>query len=746
MEIMNACFKYSFLGLSSNERWLAELLDNSFDDISSDVENSSDNKVNFSADEMLKGLTLRQKLKLIRAKSYMNSREYSRVVGILSEDSEMNDIALALFMKNYSLLISLEKQNTDMEKFENMVVNPSDYAVISVNYSRIERDILNFLNKRQLIVEKSNNEFVGLLEWLLSVVVYKQNRFSEALDLQIRSVCNEPCNWSCWVDMVKNITRHNSNNITGSTNTNKNGSNANNNENNSNCVISDGNNNTSLGLNGMDLLYSNNTGIVMREYIMSQRDKVDITDQINENQSNSNNSNVGLQLFRRKNNFDAFKQLRDSCYNDYVHSLGLPNCMFAHLSYGLYLEKTGKWKDALNEYLSISNTYFPDNVCSYVESQIAKCNYELGDLQNSLIIHQNISNKDKYYLGNVIEIATILSESNNVKELSLLAKKCVEMSKYSLETCIVLGMYHWLTNDKHKALRFYKRALLFDNKSSFIWVLCGHALHELGNIRGSLFAYKTANNLDSTNITALFGIAQIYSNMNLHPYSIKVYEKALLQSPTDPFLWFNLGVSSEKLGDYQEASRYFYKALSFEISKGKISNGTDIKYMGKLLKMESEQWNQPGTLYWAKKIIQRAIEYGYLEKIENHGTNSDFGFGSCDQNVMGNSSVSHHENVLVPPSISSDKQKNSINFISYQEENNDMFFLEWDKLRWSVRMIPQKLPVDVISAIESIMQIQSSISLVDLNKDDKYISKHEVVLENLRELLNVPKPIQVARE
>ncbi|KAH8739243.1 CDC23 [Cryptosporidium ryanae] len=745
MEIISSCFKYSFLGLSLNERWLSELFDGSLEDVTFEGENGADN---LGINGILRGLTTRQKLKLMRAKSYMNSREYSRVFCILNDDPEMNNIGMALFMKNYSLLISLEKQNTDMEKFENMVVNPSDYAVVSVNYCKIEKDILNFLNKQQLLADKSSNnhEFVGLLEWLLSVVVYRQNRFSEALDLQVRSVCNEPYNWSCWVDMVKNVTRYNSNSITGSTNMSKNSSNGRSNETGNNGTGEDASNGASLGFNEMDILTSNNAGMGMREYIASQKDRVNGTDLMNENQGNSNNA--GLQLFKKNNNFDAFKQLRDSCYNDYIHSLGLPNCLFAHLSYGLYLEKTGRWRDALNEYLNVSNTYFPKNACSsYVEFQIAKCNYELGDPQSSLATHQIISNRDKYYLGNVMHIATILSELNDVKELSLLAKKCVEISKYSLETCIVLGMYHWLTNDKHKALRFYKRALLFDNKSSFIWVLCGHALHELGNIRASLFAYKTANNLDSTNVTALYGISQIYSKLNLHPYSIKVYEKALVQSPTDHFLWFNLGISLEKLGNYQEASRCYYKALSFEISKSKMANGTDIKYMGKLLKMESEQWNQPGTLYWAKKIIQRAVEYGYLEKIESSHT--DVNFGSCDQNVMGNHSTSHPENALVPPpssSSSSSEKQDPLNFVSYQDENNDMFFLEWDKLRWSVRLIPQKLPVDVISAIESIMQIQSSISFGDSNKDDNYISKHEIVLENLRELLNVPRPLQIVRE
>ncbi|KAF7458561.1 cell division cycle protein 23 [Cryptosporidium felis] len=636
MEILRACFRFSFLGLRSNERWLSELLGQNEEE-----ETIADGL----GEEVLRGLTVRQTLLVLRARSYFESQEYTRAFGVLDGDAALRKSMTAMFMKNYFLLLSLERQDAKTDRLEDMVVPPSEAGVISIKHSMMEAEILDFLNgfgSEQKMVEEGA-ELAGLLEWLVSALLFRQNRFSEALEFQITSLRKEPFNWSCWLDLVRN-----------------------------------------LASNGPGLPFASKASVSATEQSLVHGEPL----------PGNSQRKVGLQPLKRVQNSNLSRGLRDSCFPDFVESLGLKETLCGRLAFAFYLETLGKWKEALAEY----ETALAEVPTSpYVQTQIARCKRELGDSAAAIQIHQVVLKLDKYFLGNAIELASLLSESKNIRELTLLSKRCVELSEYSVETCVVLGMYHWLANDKHKALRFYKRAILLDAKSSFVWVLCGYALHELGNTRGSLFAYRTALNLDSTNVQAIFGISQIFSKLNLHPYSIKLFEKALNQSPSDAFLWYNLGISFEKTGNLQEASRSFYRALSCESAKNSNSDA-EIKYMGKLLQLESDQWNQTGSLYWARKIVVKALELGFLEKAD------------------------HQDPVPSPPA---------------SDENE--FFSNWHRLRWSVRMVPQKLPLDLIAALECLLQLLSS------PPDENKQPQSELLLENIRELLNVPDSFQPPR-
>lgn len=642
-DILRACLMFSFLGLRSNERWLGELLGRD-----SEGQLGSQKVGTDLEDLVFGGLSVRQSLTLLRAHSYLESLEFSRAFVVLNDESSLCRSGIAMFMKNYCQLLSLERQNAKVDRLEDMVAPPSEASVTSLKYSKIEMEVLNFLTfLKDSDSDGERREVVGLLEWLASIAIYRQNRCLEALEFQINSLRKEPLNWSCWQDLVRNLVS-----------------------------------------NGQGSLSSS-----FKSYEQPERsDVVGEESFMNENV----HRNTGLQPFKRQQSSGSSRSLRDSSLRDFLDSLGLEESLSGRLAYALYLETLGRWKGALCEYAEV-----PAEVRSgpYVESRVARCNKELGNLEVAVKIHDSILRKDRAFLGNVVELASIFSETKNVKELTLLADRCVELSKYSVDTCIVLGMYHWLTNDRFKALRFYKRALLMDSKSSPTWVLCGYALHELGNIRSSLFAYRTALNLDSTNVQAIFGIAQIYSRLDLHSYSIKLYEKALNQSPGDAFLWYNLGVSLEKAGNYQEASRSFYRALSCESSKN-LSSDAEIKYMGKLLKLETDHWNQTGSLYWARKIIVKAIDLGFLEEASSEA-DSPIDAGSVDEVE---------------------------------------FFSNWRRLRWSIRMVPQKLPLDLIVALECVLQLHST------SIDDKNSLQDELLAENIRELLNNPKSLQISRD
>ncbi|KAJ1610297.1 TPR domain-containing protein [Cryptosporidium canis] len=644
MDVLRGCFMFSFLGLRSNEQWLGELLGHS----SEDRLGSEKAEAGFEG-QVFEGLSIRQCLTLMRARSYFESMEFSRAFGVLRADDSLSRSGVAVFMMNYYQLLSLERENTKVDRLEDMVTSPSEASVISLKYSKIEMEVLNFLTfTKSSDGSKERQEIIGLLEWLASIAIYRQNRFLEALEFQINSLRKAPLNWSCWQDLVRNL--------------------------------------ISNGQGGSVSSFKAYENLDRSEFIGEESF-------MNENL----HRNSGLQPFKKQSSGFS-RNLRDSSFKDFMDSLGLDESMCAHLAYALYLEMIGRWDDALNEYNQTLGL-IPNSI--YIESRIARCNREIGKIESAIRIHDSILKKDKTFLGNVVELASIFSETKNIKELTVLADRCVELSKYSVDTCVVLGMYHWLTNDKYKALRFYKRALLLDSKSSPTWVLCGYALHELGNIRSSLFAYRTALNLDSTNVQAIFGIAQIYSRLDLHAYSIKLYEKALNQSPGDAFLWYNLGISLEKAGNYQEASRSFYKALSCESSKH-LSSDAEIKYMGKLLKLETDQWNQAGSLYWARKIITKAIELGFLEETS--------------------------------PKVGSSFENSSVSAV----EDNEIFS-NWQRLRWSIRMVPQKLPIDLIVALECILQLHST------STDEKDPVRDELLVENIRELLSNPKSAGTAK-
>jgi tetratricopeptide (TPR) repeat protein len=56
------------------------------------------------------------------------------------------------------------------------------------------------------------------------------------------------------------------------------------------------------------------------------------------------------------------------------------------------------------------------------------------------------------------------------------------------------------------------------------------------------------------------GLAEIYSSLNKHTESIQVLKKALYLDPTDYYTIYEIGREYHKLGNLDEAIKYYYQA------------------------------------------------------------------------------------------------------------------------------------------------------------------------------------------
>ncbi|EEA06958.1 TPR repeat-containing protein [Cryptosporidium muris RN66] len=626
MDLIKKCHYFKFFGITYTSEWLCELWDSC-----SVTENFAEvgGLDACCICGTLNSDNIKLNMKLMNAKIYFDSREYRRVIAVLSNFKDTDDCAETIFFRSYAALLSLEKPLLNISNLEQWTVTQPESQIMETRISEIEASISNYLAKQDKMFKKTKcNSMHGLLQWLLSIAVYRQNRYTDAYYTQIASLWNEPLNWSCWVDLINNLVSHGNSKIKTPINDSENSSNYN----------------------------------ISFDYLKWY-----------------NTDNYSMQFADAHKQIYTHKQFNDQSYSDFSESLGIPSHWCGRFAFALYLSLVGRWKDSLEEYTLLLQI-FPNS--AYILSQLAKCHYELGKIDQAISLFNKISNMHPYYLRSVVEMATILAQRNDIDELSILARKCSNLAKYSPETSIVMGIYHWSTNDRHKALKFYKRALVLNSQSSSAWILCGYALHELNNIRGSLYAYKTAIALSPTNTTALYGIAEIYSKLNMPMHAIRFYEKSIAQSPEDSHLWSQLGQIFEKINRIEDATRCVYKAFICEIAKDPKSEST-IRYMGKLLKLEAEQWHNEEASAWANKIIQTAIEHGYIENI----CNTELSKISKDVNSP------ETEDQDEKPCLRSDCNLESS--------------LDWENLRWSVHIIPQKLPTDIIAALEWLVQLYS---------------------------------------
>jgi tetratricopeptide (TPR) repeat protein len=77
-------------------------------------------------------------------------------------------------------------------------------------------------------------------------------------------------------------------------------------------------------------------------------------------------------------------------------------------------------------------------------------------------------------------------------------------------------------------------------------------------------AYQAALRLDPNNQEATRSLARLYTKMGDCERAQDIYRKALIKTPRDGTLWYDLGLCYHRKRDFPESARCFTKALELE--------------------------------------------------------------------------------------------------------------------------------------------------------------------------------------
>ncbi|KAI2650928.1 hypothetical protein H4Q32_018911 [Labeo rohita] len=147
-------------------------------------------------------------------------------------------------------------------------------------------------------------------------------------------------------------------------------------------------------------------------------------------------------------------------------------------------------------------------------------------------------------------------------ELSYLAHNLVEIDKYRVETCCVIGNYYSLRSQHEKAALYFQRALKLNPRCLGAWTLMGHEYMEMKNTSAAIQAYRHAIEVNKRDYRAWYGLGQTYEILKMPFYSLYYYRKAHQLRPNDSRMLVALGECYEKLSQQVEAKKCYWRAYS----------------------------------------------------------------------------------------------------------------------------------------------------------------------------------------
>ncbi|XP_056633255.1 cell division cycle protein 23 homolog [Diorhabda sublineata] len=225
-----------------------------------------------------------------------------------------------------------------------------------------------------------------------------------------------------------------------------------------------------------------------------------------------------------------------------------------------YLEQLNN-DESLQLYNSFHSMGFEN--CTYVLAQIALGQHNRRNLNDAIQIFQTILELDPYRLENLDTYSNLLYVLEMKKELADLAHKVVNIDKYRVETCCVIGNYYSLRSDHAKAVLYFRRALKLNPQFLSAWTLMGHEFMEMKNTNAAIQSYRHAIEINSRDYRAWYGLGQTYEILKMPNYCLHYYKRAQQLKPNDSRMVIALGEAYEKLEKTENALKCYYKACNW---------------------------------------------------------------------------------------------------------------------------------------------------------------------------------------
>ncbi|XP_077296926.1 uncharacterized protein LOC143918754 [Arctopsyche grandis] len=245
---------------------------------------------------------------------------------------------------------------------------------------------------------------------------------------------------------------------------------------------------------------------------------------------------------------------------DALEALNLPQHCMAHFFMAhAYLQQKSV-EEAIDIYENLKLNGF-DNF-TYLNAQLAVAYHDMRDAENAITTFKSIQQVDPYRLDNLDIYSHLLYVKEMRTELANLAHKVVEIDKYRVETCCVIGNYYSLRSDHQKAVVYFQRALKLNPNYLSAWILMGHEFIELQNTNAAIQSYRQAIEVNRNDYRAWNGLGQAYEILGLNGYCLYYYARAAQQCPNDSRMLVALGEAFEKLEKIPNALKCYHRAHS----------------------------------------------------------------------------------------------------------------------------------------------------------------------------------------
>ncbi|TRY59387.1 hypothetical protein DNTS_004296 [Danionella cerebrum] len=228
-----------------------------------------------------------------------------------------------------------------------------------------------------------------------------------------------------------------------------------------------------------------------------------------------------------------------------LKSLSLPDCWVRDFFMAHMYTELQMIKEALQKYQSLMEAGFSKS--TYIISQIAVAYHNIRDIDQALYLFNELREQDPFRIENMDTFSNLLYVRNMKPELSYLAHNLVEIDKYRVETCCVIGNYYSLRSQHEKAALYFQRALKLNPRCLGAWTLMGH---------------EHAVEVNKRDYRAWYGLGQTYEILKMPFYSLYYYRKAHQLRSNDSRMLVALGECYEKLSQQVEAKKCYWRAYS----------------------------------------------------------------------------------------------------------------------------------------------------------------------------------------
>ncbi|KAF4077489.1 hypothetical protein AMELA_G00208740 [Ameiurus melas] len=245
---------------------------------------------------------------------------------------------------------------------------------------------------------------------------------------------------------------------------------------------------------------------------------------------------------------------------DMLKSLSLPDCWVRDFFMAHMYTELQMITEALQKYQSLKEAGFSKS--TYIISQIAVAYHNIRDIDQALDLFKELREQDPFRIENMDTFSNLLYVRSMKPELSYLAHSLVEIDKYRVETCCVIGNYYSMRCQHEKAALYFQRALKLSPRCLGAWTLMGHEYMEMKNTSAAIQAYRHAIEVNKRDYRAWYGLGQTYEILKMPFYSLYYYRKAHQLRPNDSRMLVALGECYEKLSQQVEAKKCYWRAYS----------------------------------------------------------------------------------------------------------------------------------------------------------------------------------------